>query len=55
MPHDGYDQQATSTIAMASVCFYFQVHHRPNAQLYITGLREAGTGNELFYYEIPLK
>jgi hypothetical protein len=34
--------------------FYFQVRHNRNAVLYITGIREAGTGKELFYAEVPL-
>jgi hypothetical protein len=35
--------------------FYFQTVPRQQAQLYITGIREASTGKELFYVEIPLK
>jgi hypothetical protein len=34
--------------------FYFQTRLQPNSQFYLTGLREAGTGKELFYFEIPL-
>lgn len=34
--------------------FYFQTDHRAGAQLYITGIEEAGTGKQLFYMEIPL-
>lgn len=34
--------------------FYFQVRHRPEAKIYITGVREAGTQRELLYFEIPL-
>jgi len=34
--------------------FYFQVRHRPEAKIYITGVREAGTQRELWYFEIPL-
>ena len=33
---------------------YFRTGHRSGASLYVTGLQEASTGNELFYYEIPL-
>jgi hypothetical protein len=33
---------------------YFRTGHRPGAKLYVTGLDEAGTGKELFYFEIPL-
>lgn len=38
----------------ASGFFYFQTAHRPGARLYVTGIREAATGKELFYFEIPL-
>ena len=34
--------------------FYFHTAHFRGSQLYITGIREASTGKELFYYEIPL-
>ena len=34
--------------------FYFQGEHRPGAILYVTGLQEAASGKELFYFEIPL-
>src|SRR5262249_4270298 len=35
--------------------FYFQAVHEPGATLYITGLRNASTGQEMFYFEIPLE
>lgn len=34
--------------------FYFQTHHVPGAKLYLSGIREAATGQELFFFEIPL-
>lgn len=34
--------------------FYFQTGHARGAKLYLTGLEEAATGKELFYFEIPL-
>lgn len=34
--------------------FYFQAVHEPGAKIYITGIRNAATGQELFYFEIPL-
>ncbi len=34
---------------------YFQTHMRPGSQIYITGITQARSGKELFYYEIPLK
>ncbi|HTP86952.1 MAG TPA: hypothetical protein VMJ34_08390 [Bryobacteraceae bacterium] len=34
--------------------FYFQSQSLPGSKLYISGIREAATGQELFYYEIGL-
>jgi hypothetical protein len=34
--------------------FYFQTRHRRDAFLFITGIREGGTGKELFYVEVPV-
>jgi hypothetical protein len=34
--------------------FYFQTPHRRGSQIYIKGLREAQSGEELFFYEIPM-
>lgn len=33
---------------------YFQTRHARNAILYITGIREASTGKELFFAEVPI-
>jgi hypothetical protein len=33
---------------------YFRTGHRPGARLYMTGLTEASSGKELFYFDIPL-
>jgi hypothetical protein len=38
----------------ASGFFYFQTLHVPGAKLYLSGIREAATGQELFYFEVPL-
>jgi hypothetical protein len=38
----------------ASGFFYFQAAYQRGATLYLTGLSEAGTGKELFYFEIPM-
>ncbi len=35
--------------------FYFQAVHEAGASLYITGIRNAATGQELFYFELPLE
>lgn len=39
----------------ASGFFYFQAPYRSGGTLYVTGLREAASGRELFYFEIPLE
>ena len=39
----------------ASGFFYFQTANHTGAMLYITGVSEAATGQELFYFEIPLQ
>ena len=33
---------------------YFRTGHRPGAKLYVTGLEDAASGKELFYFDIPL-
>jgi hypothetical protein len=38
----------------ASGFFYFRAGWYPGSTLYLTGLREAATGRDLFYFEIPL-
>ncbi len=39
----------------ASGFFYFQTGLQRGSTLYLSGLTEAGTGKELFYFEIPLE
>ncbi len=39
----------------ASGFFYFQAGLQPGSTIYLSGLTEAGTGQELFYFEIPLE
>ena len=34
--------------------FYFQTAHRPGSKFYLTGIKVAATGQDLFYFEIPL-
>lgn len=34
--------------------FYFQTRHRRGAVLYVTGIREAATGKDVFFAELPL-
>jgi hypothetical protein len=38
----------------ASGFFYFRAPYQSGCVLYVTGLREAGSGKDLFYFEIPL-
>ncbi|MGA2325769.1 MAG: hypothetical protein ABSH05_05730 [Bryobacteraceae bacterium] len=38
----------------ASGFFYFRAFYRSGSVLYLRGLREASSGKELFYFEIPL-
>ena len=35
--------------------FYFQTTHRPGSKFYLTGIKVAATGQDLFYFEIPLE
>jgi hypothetical protein len=39
----------------ASGFFYFQADVRHGSSIYLSGLTEAGTGKELFYFELPLQ
>jgi hypothetical protein len=39
----------------ASGFFYFRAPYRSGATIYVTGIREASSGKELFYFEIPLE
>lgn len=34
--------------------FYFNVQHEPGSRLYLTGIRDAASGQDYFYYELPL-
>ncbi|MGD0133699.1 MAG: hypothetical protein ABSE57_16735 [Bryobacteraceae bacterium] len=34
---------------------YFQTTHRPGSKFYLTGIKVAATGQDLFYFEIPLE
>jgi hypothetical protein len=38
----------------ASGFFYFQTAHRPGAKFYLTGIKEAATGKDIFFFEVPL-
>ena len=38
----------------ASGFFYFQTGYQRGASLYLSGLREADTGRELLYFEVPI-
>jgi hypothetical protein len=34
--------------------FYFQTAQRPGSKLYLTGIKEAASGQDYFYFEVPL-
>jgi hypothetical protein len=34
--------------------FYFQTEHRPGCNLYLTGIKDAASGKDYFYFEVPL-
>jgi hypothetical protein len=34
--------------------FYFQTRHRIGSHLYLSGMTEAATGKDLFFFEVPL-
>lgn len=38
----------------ASGFFYFQTGHRKGSLAYVTGLKQARSGKEIFYFEVPL-
>jgi len=38
----------------ASGFFYFQTDHRPGAKFFLTGIKEAASGKDFFYFEIPI-
>jgi hypothetical protein len=35
--------------------FYFQTQYIPGSKLYLTGLKDASTGKDFFYFEVPLE
>jgi len=35
--------------------FYFQTPHAPGSKFYLSGIKVASTGQDLFYFEIPLE
>jgi hypothetical protein len=38
----------------ASGFFYFQAEYHPGATIYISGIKEAASGKELLYFEVPV-
>jgi len=34
--------------------FYFQTPHMPGSKIYLTGLKDATTGKDYFYFEVPI-
>ena len=39
----------------ASGFFYFQTEHRPGSRFYLSGIKIASTGQDIFYFDIPLE
>ncbi|MCU1338500.1 MAG: hypothetical protein JWO19_4081 [Bryobacterales bacterium] len=35
--------------------FYFEAHYRPGSMLYLSGLRDAASGKDYFYFDLPLE
>ena len=35
--------------------FYFNADYEPGSRLYLTGIRDASSGQDYFYYEVPLE
>jgi hypothetical protein len=35
--------------------FYFQTEYQPGAKLYLTGLKDAASGKDFFYFEVPIE
>jgi hypothetical protein len=35
--------------------FYFEAQYRPGSMLYLSGLRDAASGKEYFYFDLPLE
>ncbi|MEO8027406.1 MAG: hypothetical protein ABI823_13080 [Bryobacteraceae bacterium] len=35
--------------------FYFQTRHEPGSKMYLTGISDAQSGKEYFYFELPLE
>jgi hypothetical protein len=39
----------------ASGFFYFLAEHEPDSHLYLTGIKDASTGKDYFYFEVPIQ
>jgi hypothetical protein len=39
----------------ASGFFYFQTEHIPGSKFYLTGIKEAATGKDFFFFEVPFE
>jgi len=50
----GFAAQMLPPHDSASGFFYFQTEHRPGARFYLTGIKVAATGKDIFYFDIPL-
>jgi hypothetical protein len=50
----GFAAQMLPAHESANGFFYFQTEHRPGAKFYLTGIKVAATGKDIFYFDIPL-
>jgi hypothetical protein len=39
----------------ASGFFYFDVENRPGSHIYLTGIKDAASGKDYFYFEVPFE
>lgn len=39
----------------ASGFFYFLAEHEPGQRIYLTGIKDAATGKDFFYFEVPIQ
>lgn len=39
----------------ASGFFYFETENKPGSRLYLTGIKDAATGKDYFYFEVPFE
>lgn len=55
IPGRAFAAKLIPTGESASGFFYFQTTHEPGSNLYLTGIRDATTGKEYFYFDVPIE